>query len=193
MVAGVLREGSVIQQLQKVGKQERARNREAIKSLIQCTHFLVRNHIAHTINFQKLVVSCGGDNLKLFMENARRNAVYTSHVAVVEFVEALGTWVEESILNHLHRASYYSIMADECTDISIVEELSLFCHWEENDIPKEHFLEIIHLQKADAASIYSATCITECLKEKNLQVNKIVGMGFDRASTFSGRKTGVQT
>ena len=108
----VLRKGSVIQQLQKAERQERARNREAIKSLIRCTHFLVRNHIAHTTNFEKLVdlvVSCGGESLKLFMASAQKNAVYTLHIAVVDFVEALGTWVEESGLVCLRQASYYSI------------------------------------------------------------------------------------
>ena len=80
-------------------------------------------------------------------------------------------------------------MADECTDFSTVEELSLCCRWEENGVPEEHFLEIIHLQKADAESIYSK--IVESLKQKNLQVSKIVGIGLDGASTFSGNKSGV--
>ena len=52
-------------------------------------------------------------------------------------------------------------------------------------------MEIVHLKQANVESIYSA--LVECLKEKNLQVSKIVGMGFDGASTFSGKKTGVQT
>ena len=52
-------------------------------------------------------------------------------------------------------------------------------------------MEIIHLKQANAESIYSA--LVECFKEKQLQVSKIVGMGFDGASAFSGRKTGVQT
>ena len=106
------------------------KNREAVKSLIRCTHFLVRNHIPHTTKFEKLVdlvVSCGGESLAYFMENAARNAVYTSHVAVVEFVEALGTWVEESLLKCLQKAPYFSIMADECVDVSCIEELSLYC------------------------------------------------------------------
>ena len=46
-------------------------------------------------------------------------------------------------------------------------------------------------EASNAESIYSA--LVECLKEKNLQVSKIVGMGFDGAGTFSGKKTGVQT
>lgn len=79
-------------------------------------------------------------------------------------------------------------MADESIDVSCIEELSLCCRWEEGGVPEEHFLEIIQF---DAESIYSA--VVQCLKEKNLQVSKIVGMGFDRASTFSGKKSGVQT
>ena len=83
----------IVQQLQKVGMQERMRNRAAVKSLIHCTHFLARQHIAHTTNFSKLVdlvVSCGGEDLKYFMEKTGKNATYTSHVAIVEFVESLG-------------------------------------------------------------------------------------------------------
>ena len=46
---GALRAKSIVQQLQRVvDRQERAKNRAAIKSLIRCTHFLARNHIAHT-------------------------------------------------------------------------------------------------------------------------------------------------
>ena len=65
--------------------------------------------------------------------------LYTSHIAVVEFVEALGTWVEESLLKRLKN----SIMADECTNVTTVEELSVFCRWEEDGLPVEHFLEIV--------------------------------------------------
>ena len=51
--------------------------------------------------------------------------MYTSRIAVTEFIEVLGTWVEESLLKHLHQARFYSIMEDECTDVSTVEEFSL--------------------------------------------------------------------
>ena len=99
-------------------------------------------------------------------------------------MEALGTWVEESLLKRLHQASCFSIMADECTDVATIEEMSLGGR----GLTRGAFLEIVHLKQANAESIYSAL-----VKEKNLQVSKIVGMGFDGASTFSGKKTGVQT
>ena len=111
-------------------------------------------------------------------------------MAVVDFIEVLGTWIEKSTLKRLRKTMFFSVMADECTDISTVEELSLFCRWEEGGVPIESFLEIMPLQKADAVSIY--TTLVKCLKDKNLQVGNIIGMGFDGAATFSGRKTGVQ-
>ena len=43
----------------------------------------------------ELVVLCGGEDKKKILDKTGRNAVYTSHVAV-EFMYALGTWVEES-------------------------------------------------------------------------------------------------
>ena len=124
-------------------------------------------------HIQDLVVSCGGEDLRCFLKKAGKNATYMSHIAVIEFVEALGIWVEESLLKRLHNASNYSIMADECTDTSTVQELYIFCCWVEDSVPVEHFLEIIHLKRADAETIYSG--LVDCLKLKNLQDKKIVG------------------
>ena len=50
-------------------------------------------------------------------------------------------------------------------------------------------MEIVLLKKADAATIYST--LVDYLKQNNIQLSKLVGMGFDGAATFSGDKTGV--
>ena len=80
-------------------------------------------------------------------------------------------------------------MGDECTDVSVIEELSIFCRWEENCVAVESLLEIIPLKRTNAETIYTA--ITNFLKSKGLQVSNIIGLGFDGAATFSGKKTGV--
>ena len=77
-------------------------NRAAFKSFFHCAHFLARQHIPHTTNFEKLVelvVLCGGEDLKSFLDRTKGNAVYTSHIAVVEFMEALGTWVTRLLVS----------------------------------------------------------------------------------------------
>ena len=74
-------------------------------------------------------------------------------------------------------------------DITTVEELSVFCRWEEDGTPVECFLDIVPLKKADAESIYLTLGESQT---KSLQVGNIVGMGFDGAAIFSGKKTSVQ-
>ena len=41
--------GTVVQQLQNVEARKRAQNRAAVKCLILLTHFLTKEHVAHSI------------------------------------------------------------------------------------------------------------------------------------------------
>ena len=52
-------------------------------------------------------------------------------------------------------------------------------------IPEEHSIEILPLKKDDAGSIYSAL-VAYC-REKNIQLGRLLGMGFDGAATFFDR------
>ena len=95
------------------------------------------------------------------------------------------------LLKGLHQAPFYSIMVDKCTDVTTVEELFLFCQWIENGEPTQHFIDVLPTKRIDAESIYSA--LVECLKSKNIQLSNLIGMEFDGAATFSGKKSCVQT
>ena len=101
----------------------------------------------------------------------------------------IGVWVDELRINQLLGALFFSLMADEYTDIATIEELSIFCCWVENGSPVEHFMEILPLKKADAESIYSV--LIDWLNKKNVQCHKLVGIKFDGAATFAGKKSGV--
>ena len=52
-------------------------------------------------------MSCGGEILQTVLNRDEGNATYTSKIAVVKFVNALGTWVEESLLKRLHKAPFF--------------------------------------------------------------------------------------
>ena len=71
--------------------------------------YSISSSSAHSTNFDKqveLVVSCGGEALQTFFDRAGGNATYTSKMAVVEFVNALGTWAKECLLKQLHKAPF---------------------------------------------------------------------------------------
>ena len=96
----------VVQQLQSMSEQKRMRSLHSLHTLCQ--------HIPHTTSFDRLVdlvVSCGGEDVKSFLERTGRNAVCTSHVANVEFIEALRTWVEDSLLKRLRQTSSSWLMS----------------------------------------------------------------------------------
>ena len=84
----------------------------------------------------------------------------------------------------------FSIMADDCTDVTNIQELTICCCWVEHGVPEEHFIEILALKKANAESIYSA--LVKYYREMIIQLGRLIGMGFDGAATFSGDKTVVQ-
>ena len=54
----------------------------------------------------------------------------------------------------------------ECTNITTIEELSVFCRWVEDREPVEHLFKILPL------------------KQRNIQISKLVSMGFDGAATL---------
>ena len=59
---------------------------------------------------------------------------------VIEFLNALGTRMEESLLRRLHKAPFFSITADECTDVIAIEEMTICCRWVESGVPEEHLI-----------------------------------------------------
>ena len=47
------------------------------------------------------------------------------------------------------------------------------------------------LKNTDSENIHLQ--LMDCLKKKNIQVSKLIGMSFDGAATFSGKRSGVHS
>ena len=114
----------------------------------------------------------------------------TSKFSAVMLLEALDTWLERKQSQSLRSSPYFSILADECQDISTHEELSICCRWIVDGYPEEHFLDILHIEDVDAASITQA--LTSFMEQRNLDYRRLVGQGYDGAATFCGCRNGVQ-
>ena len=57
-------------------------------------------------------------------------------------------------MKRFHQASNFSIMADECTFVTTIEELSIFYSWLEDGQAFEQFLERIPKEATNAKTIY---------------------------------------
>ena len=65
---------------------------------------------------------------------------------------------------------YFSLMADESTDISSKEELSICARWLDNKKPVEHFLGIMPVKETTAEAI--ANYLFTFLESKNIGHHK---------------------
>ena len=137
------------------------------------------------------MVENGDDEVRKHLDTAPRNANYGSHVAKSENLDAISLWVQQGILRSLKEAAFYSILADESTDIATIEELSICFRWvDSSGSPVEHFLGLVSLSACDAASIFTA--LKAFLADSDIDAGKLRGQGYDGAATFSGTKNGVQ-
>ena len=68
-----------------------------------------------------------------------KNATYTSECMVQEFLSVLGDRIEVDQLSELSASPFFSLMADESTNIAVLKELVL------NGKPKSVFINIKYL------------------------------------------------
>lgn len=90
----------------------------------------------------------------------------------------------------MQASPYFSILADESTDIASMEELSVCAGWLENGKAVEHFVGIEHAKEVNAEAI--TRYLLQFLREKGLSIQTLRRLGFDGASSMSGARSGVQ-
>lgn len=59
------------------------------------------------------------------LQNAPRNARYTSKTIQNELIHVIGKYIQSEILHEIKKAKYYSVLADELADVANKEQLSI--------------------------------------------------------------------
>ena len=104
----------------------------------------------------------------------------------MSFIACCEAEIRDSIIEKCKEAPFFSLCADETTDVSVTEQLSLCVRYIDQSTVEvcEDFLGYMRLEKCDAESI--AGVITETLQKWTLSIEKLRGLGFDGASVMSG-------
>lgn len=96
----------------------------------------------------------------------------------------------------MKHASAFSVLADETADISGTEQLSIGVRYLRNDkdakkpIICEEFLGYVPVQELNAQAI--SETIIHFLQDCDLDLNKLVGQGYDGCAAMAGHIGGVQ-
>ena len=107
-------------------------------------------------------------------------------------VKVMALCVLREIAGSLQSASFFTVMVDETTDASNVEQIVVCLRWvSEKFEVQEEFVGLYEVASTGAEIIYAA--ITDVLLRLNLAVSKVRGQCYDGAATMSGAKSGVVT
>ena len=78
--------------------------------------------------------------LEEHLKNSASNALYTSKTVQNELIVICGDIIRNKILAKARRAKYFSIIADEATDVANDEQLSICVRYVEEGVPQEKFI-----------------------------------------------------
>ena len=89
-------------------------------------------------------------------------------------------------MDSINRSRFFSVLADETTDISCQEQLSLCARYLNDDFAiEEYFLQFVPITDLSGKNLAS-TIITK-LSQFGINVSKMRGQGYDGAAAMSGK------
>lgn len=152
-------------------------------------------------NFQDLLkfrVEAGDRTLKDHFETFTGKTKYTLHRMQNELFNICGLVIRKNIIEKINNENTiaFSLLADETADISGIEQLSIGIRFVEinNDGVSiriyEEFFGFIPLKKLNAEHIASEILLF--CERNNINMSRLVGLGFDGCSTMVGTESGVQ-
>jgi hypothetical protein len=138
----------------------------------------------------KLLAAYNKEVDAVVLDNAPRNAKYTSHPVQQEILQLLSRKVQTQIREEIG-TSKFCIMVDEARDESKKEQMALVLRFVNSEgFIKEHFLDVIHVTDTVAVTLKQAICTV--LADNNLSVQDIRGQGYDGASNMRGEWNGLK-
>ena len=102
----------------------------------------------------------------------------------------VGDRIRESIINEVKDAKFYSIIADEVTDVSNREELSLVVRYLYNKEVKEVFVDFIEVERITGNVLGES--ILQWLTSHNISPADMRGQCYDGSSNMSGARSGAK-
>ena len=183
--------------LSKAHQEEKATNRKMLLKILQCIRFLARQGLPlrghggdSDGNLNQLLQLQCIDCLELSVWLRKKTDKYTSHDIQNEIMRIMAMHILRQICVNIRENGWYTLMADECTDISNREQFTICIRWVEEDLQvHEDFVGLYEMAKINADSLVGT--IKDSLIRMNIQISNCQGQCYDGVSNMSGCKKGV--
>ena len=118
----------------------------------------------------------------------QKNARYTSKSIQNELIKVVGDCIRSEIVEEVRVAKFFSVIADEVTDISNKEQLSISFRYVFDNSVKEVFIDFIAVERITGKALSDA--IMTALAEWGVPMEYMRGQCYDGASSMSGARSG---
>ena len=153
----------------------------------------IRGHTESEGNLHQLMQAWSKDNdvLSTYLQENR----YSCHQFVNELLEILGLTVLRNLLQKMKEVTgpaWFSIIADEATDVCNSEQLNLSIRWVSDDYEvHEDPLGLCRVPDTKADTLFKV--LKDLLIRCNLPLALCRGQAYDGAANMQGRRSGVAT
>ena len=178
--------------------QRRQVERKYLLDVIKCLKYLARQGIPlqgldNNDNLTQLLhlLATKDDNITKHLEGQFRHK-YTHHDIQNELLNIMASNVLRVKILTIRARKFYSLMADEGTDISNIEQLSFCVRSVDDDFNvSEDFIGFYELTNIKSETIVNA--IKDIVLRCHLSLNDCRGQTYDGASNMMGKRSGVST
>ena len=170
-----------------------------LRKIIESIRYLARQGLAlrghkdeADSNFSLLLLLRGIDCPALLTWLKKKANKYTSGEIQNEFLEIMALHILRQICSDIAKNGFFTIMADECTDVSNKEQFVICIRWVDNTLTShEDVIGLYNVETIDACTLFST--IEDVLLRMNLTVSQCRGQCYDGASNMVGCRKGVAT
>ena len=125
------------------------------------------------------------------LEQASRNATYTSKTTQNEIIACAGELIQADISRRVREAKWYSIMADETSDTARLEQATIIIRYlDKSGSIHEDFAGFVHADNLTGEGM--AQLIIGFLGHMGLTLDYCRGQGYDGAAAMMGKFNGCQ-
>ena len=129
--------------------------------------------------------------LRAHLNTASKNAHYTLKTIQNELINVISMTIRHDIVGKVKRAKFFPIIADETTDGSNKEKLSVSLRYILDNIIHEVFLEFLEVERITGETL--ARCIINFLTGLGLSLSDLRGQCYDGATNMAGAKSGCKS
>ena len=189
--------GDVGERLSSEREQQKAENRKIFRKILQNIRFLARQGLplrghgdGSDGNFIQLLHFEAHDCPAILGWIEKKTNKYISSDIQNEILQLMALTILRDISSSIIRSGFFTIMADECTDVANKEQFVVCIRWVDDSlVDHEDVIGVYNVGTIDATTLTSA--IRDVLLRMGLKLSMCRGQCYDGASNMTGSKKGV--